>query len=163
SYQVEDLEEDLHEDSSDQEEDLDEDSCDQSEDLYKDSSDPEVFYDEDSSDLEKYLRFFDEGDQEEDLGKDNSDQDDSNDGDMANNQALAFHLDSPMGKKLRKHENNLMNWKWDQVIVIEDSDDEVDLLYSEGISLWEEDNNNIYIVSNGVIVGEKDVDEYQMQ
>nr|GEW82562.1 hypothetical protein [Tanacetum cinerariifolium] len=50
---------------------------------------------------------------------------------MANNQALSFHLDSPMVMKLRKCENNLMNWKWDQVIVIEDSDDEVDLFYSE--------------------------------
>nr|GEZ69816.1 hypothetical protein [Tanacetum cinerariifolium]GFA40447.1 hypothetical protein [Tanacetum cinerariifolium] len=34
-----------------------------------------------------------------------------------------------------------------------------DLFDSEGISLWEEDNNNIDIVSNGVIVGKKDVDE----
>ncbi|GKA83170.1 hypothetical protein Tco_0789918 [Tanacetum coccineum] len=78
---------------------------------------------------------------------------------MANNQALAFHLDSPMAMKLRKRENNLMNSKWDQVIVIEDSDDEVDLFDTEGISLWEEDNNNIDIVSNGVIVGEEVVDE----
>ncbi|GJS34189.1 hypothetical protein Tco_0532571 [Tanacetum coccineum] len=78
---------------------------------------------------------------------------------MTNNQALAFHLDSPMAMKLRKRENNLMNWKWDQVIVIKDSDDEVDLFDSEGISLWEEDNHNIDIVSNGVIVGEKVVDE----
>ncbi|GJR09410.1 hypothetical protein Tco_0792062 [Tanacetum coccineum] len=52
--------------------------------------------------------------------------------DMANNQALAFHLDSPMAMKLRKRENNLMNSKWDQVIVIEDSDDEVDLFGTEG-------------------------------
>ncbi|GJY58079.1 hypothetical protein Tco_0457971 [Tanacetum coccineum] len=51
---------------------------------------------------------------------------------MANNQALAFHLDSPMAMKLRKRENNLMNWKWDQVIVIEDSDDEVDLFDTDG-------------------------------
>nr|GEX80816.1 hypothetical protein [Tanacetum cinerariifolium] len=75
---------------------------------------------------------------------------------MANNQALAFHLDSPMTMKLHKRENN---WKWDQVIVIEDSDDEVDLFYSEGIPLWKDDNNNNDIISNGVILGEKVVDE----
>ncbi|GKG27969.1 hypothetical protein Tco_0406296, partial [Tanacetum coccineum] len=34
-----------------------------------------------------------------------------------------------------------------------------DLFDSEGISLWEEDNHNIDIVLNGVIVGEKVVDE----
>ncbi|GJV59872.1 hypothetical protein Tco_1465972 [Tanacetum coccineum] len=39
--------------------------------------------------------------------------------------ALTFDLDSPMAMKQRKRENNLMNWKWDAVIVIEDSDDEV--------------------------------------
>ncbi|GJW38054.1 hypothetical protein Tco_0060974 [Tanacetum coccineum] len=46
---------------------------------------------------------------------------------MANNenQALPFDLDSSMAMKQRKRENNLMNWKWDAVIVIEDSDDEV--------------------------------------
>ncbi|GKD39978.1 hypothetical protein Tco_1260185 [Tanacetum coccineum] len=64
---------------------------------------------------------------------------------MANNQALAFHLDSLMAMKLRKREKKL--------------DEMEDLFDSEGISLWEEDNHNIDIVSNGVIVGEKVVDE----
>nr|GFA44982.1 hypothetical protein [Tanacetum cinerariifolium] len=53
-----------------------------------------------------------------------------------------------MAMKLRKCENNLMNWRQDQVIGIGDSDDEV-----------KEDNNNNDIVSNGVIVGVKFVDE----
>nr|GEW54881.1 hypothetical protein [Tanacetum cinerariifolium] len=49
---------------------------------------------------------------------------------MANNQnhALLFHLDLPTTMKQRKQENNLINWKWDAVIVIEDLDAEVKLL-----------------------------------
>ncbi|GJS57120.1 hypothetical protein Tco_0651904 [Tanacetum coccineum] len=74
---------------------------------------------------------------------------------MTNDQAVPFDLDSPMAMKLHKRENNLMNWKWDEVIVIEDLDDNV----REGVSIWEEDNNNNKIVSDGVVVGEEVVDE----
>ncbi|PWA35864.1 hypothetical protein CTI12_AA605540 [Artemisia annua] len=74
---------------------------------------------------------------------------------MANNQnALPFDLDSPMMMKQRKRENNLLNWKWDAVIVIEDSDDEVVLFDSEGNK-----DNNDGTIPTAAIVGDEVVHE----
>ncbi|GJU29370.1 hypothetical protein Tco_1172959 [Tanacetum coccineum] len=90
--------------------------------------------DEDSSDQEEDLNedsSYQEEELKEDLHEDSSDQEED--------------LDEESGDQLED--------------LYEDSSDPEDLFYSEGISLWEEDNHNVDIVSNGVIVGEKVVDE----
>nr|GEU80830.1 hypothetical protein [Tanacetum cinerariifolium] len=120
------------EDSSDQEEDLDEDSSDQEENLDEDLSDEEEDLDKDSSDQEEDLDE-DSGDQTEDLYEDLSDPDVFYDEDS-----------SDLEEYLR---------------LFDESDQEEDLGEDDSISIWKEDNNNNDIVFNGIIVGEKVVDE----
>ncbi|GKD39273.1 hypothetical protein Tco_1259480 [Tanacetum coccineum] len=108
-------------------------------------------FDEDLSDQEEDLDEDSKEELKEDLHEDSSDQEEDLDEDSDSSD-----LEKYLGLfDESNQEEDLGQDNSDQ----DDSDDGWDLFYSEGISLWEEDNHNVDIVSNGVIVGEKVVDE----